>query len=257
MKRFIFAAFLLSTYFTNAQSSLLNSDFWKKSPTVDLVKSEIQKGNSPSEANSGNHDVVSIAINNNAPLETILYLLEQEGNSVDKTTHDGRLYIHWAASRGNVELVKILIDKGSDIFRTDDKGAIPISFAASNGQTNTEIYELLFKAGNDPKQKFQNGANLLLLSIANDKDLTLANYFVSKGLSLNSTDDLGNTAFDYAARKGDIEFLQTLLDKGVKHTDKALIFASQGTRGFANNLATYQYLVEKVKINANAKGDNC
>lgn len=256
MKRFIIAAFLLSTYFTNAQSSLLNSDFWKKSPTVDLVKSEIQKGNSPSEANRGNHDVVSIAINNNAPLETILYLLEQEGNSVDKTTHDGRLYIHWAASRGNVELVKILIDKGSDIFRTDDKGAIPISFAASNGQTNTDIYELLFKAGNDPKQKFQNGANLLLLSIANDKDLTLANYFVSKGLSLNSTDDLGNTAFDYAARKGDIEFLQTLLDKGVKHTDKALIFASQGTRGFANNLATYQYLVEKVKINANAKGDN-
>ena len=189
-------------------------------------------------------------------LETILYLLEQEGNSVHKTTHDGRLYIHWAASRGNVELVKILIEKGSDIFRTDDKGAIPVSFAAANGQTNTEIYELLFKAGNNPKQKFQNGANLLLLSIANDKDLSLANYFTTKGLSLHDTDDLGNTAFDYAAKTGNIELLQSLLQKGVKYTDKALLFASQGTRGYSNNLDTYKYLVEQVKINPKAKGDN-
>lgn len=256
MKRIFIAAFLFSTYFANAQSSLLNADFWKKTPTIESVKSEIAKGNSPSEANRGNHDVVSIAINNNAPLETILYLLEQEGNSVHKTTHDGRLYIHWAASRGNVELVKILIEKGSDIFRTDDKGAIPVSFAAANGQTNTEIYELLFKAGNNPKQKFQNGANLLLLSIANDKDLSLANYFTTKGLSLHDTDDLGNTAFDYAAKTGNIELLQSLLQKGVKYTDKALLFASQGTRGYSNNLDTYKYLVEQVKINPKAKGDN-
>lgn len=256
MKRIFIAAFLLSTYFSNAQNSLLNSDFWKKSPDVALVKSEIQKGNSPSEANRGNHDVVSIAINNNAPLETILYLLDQPGNSVDKITHDGRLYIHWAASRGNVELLKILIDRGSDIFRTDDKGALPISFAASNGQKNIEIYELLFDAGNDPKQKFQKGANLLLLSIAHDKDLTLANYFTSKGLSLNSTDDIGATAFDYAAQRGDVEFLQTLVDKGVKPTNKSLIFASQGARGFANTLETYQFLVDKLNINPKAKGDN-
>src|SRR5690606_30935539 len=208
-----FAAIFLSSFFSKAQNSLLNADFWKNTPSVEHIKQEIAKGNSPSEANRGNHDVVSIAINNNAPLQSILFLLEQEGNSVNKTTHDGRLYIHWAASKGNAELVKILIEKGSEINRTDDKGAIPISFAASNGQTNTAVYELLFKAGNNPKQKFQNGANLLLLSIAYDKDLKLAEYLTSKGLSLNDTDDFGNTAFDYAARTGDIQFLKKLLSK--------------------------------------------
>ncbi len=102
MKRIFIIALLLSTYFSNAQNALLNADFWKKSPDLTTVKAEIANGNNPAEANRGNHDVVSIAINNNAPFETITYLIDQEGNSVDKTTHDGRLYIHWAASRGNV-----------------------------------------------------------------------------------------------------------------------------------------------------------
>lgn len=256
MKRLFIAAFMLSTYITHAQSSLLNADFWKKSPDVSAVKTEITKGNSPSEANRGNHDVVSIAINNNAPLETIIYLLGQEGNSVSKNTHDGRIYLHWAASKGNAPLVKYLIEKGSDIHRTDDKGATPISFAAGNGQTNTEVYDALFKAGNDPKQKFQNGANLLLLSIAYDKELKLATYLTGKGLSFKDTDDLGNTAFDYAARTGDVALLKTLLQKGVKKTEKALLFAAQGTRSSVNNKETFSYLVDELKMNPNAIGDN-
>ena len=255
MKKYIIAALMLSGFFAGAQNSLLNSDFWKSTPDLASVKTEISKGNNPAEANRGNHDVASIAINNNAPLETILYLIEQPGNSINKITHDGRIYLHWAASKGNVELVEYLLKKGSDINRTDDKGATPISFAAGNGQTNTEIYDLLFKAGNNPKQKFQNGANLLLLSIAYDKDLKLADYFSTKGLSLKDTDDFGNTAFDYAAKTGDVLFLKTLAQKGVKPTDKALIFASQGTRWTSNTLETYKYLVEDLKIKPNATGD--
>lgn len=256
MKKYIIAALLLSGFFANAQNSLLNADFWKNTPDLKSVKTEITKGNNPAEANRGNHDVVSIAINNNAPFETIVYLIDQPGNSVGKTTHDGRLYLHWAASKGNAELVKYLLEKGSDINRTDDKGATAISFAAGNGQTNTAVYDLLFKAGNDPKQKFQNGANLLLLSIAYDKDLKLAEYLSTKGLSLKDTDNFGNTAFDYATKTGDVTLLKTLLQKGVKPTDKALIFASQGTRSVSNTLETYQYLVEDLKINPNATGDN-
>lgn len=254
MKKYIIAALLLSGFFANAQNSLLNSDFWKSTPDLASVKTEISKGNNPAEANRGNHDVASIAINNNAPLETIIYLIEQPGNSISKNTHDGRIYLHWAASKGNAELVKYLLEKGSDINRTDDKGATPISFAAGNGQTNTAVYDLLFKAGNNPKQKFQNGANLLLLSIAYDKDLKLSEYFTTKGLSLKDTDDNGSTAFDYAAKTGDVSLLKTLAQKGVKPTDQALLFASQGTRWSAATLETFKYLVEGLKINANATG---
>ncbi|MBA5628806.1 ankyrin repeat domain-containing protein [Moheibacter lacus] len=256
MKKILIAILLTTTIAKAQDNSMLAGDFWKQKPDVETVKAEITKGNNPAQANRGNHDVVSFAINNEAPLATILYLIDQPGNSIDKTTHDGRLYLHWAANRGNVELVKYLIDQGSEINRTDDKGATPISFAAGNGQTNPAIYELFFKAGIDPKQKYKNGANLLLLSISHDADLKLSDYLTTKGLSLKDADDLGRTVFDYAARNGNIDLLKNLQKKGVKATGSALIIASQGSRWNSNGLDVYKYLVEEVKLDPKTKDEN-
>lgn len=256
MKKILFIALLLTAGFSNAQNSLLNADFWKKNPELSTVQAEIKKGNSVSEANKNNFDVVTLAINNDASLNTIKFLVEQEGNSVKKLTHDGRIYLHWAAYRGNVELVKYLLEKGANINLTDDKGATALVFAASSGQANPDLYELFFKAGTNPKQKYKNGANLLLLAIANDSDLKLADYLATKGLSLNDKDDLGNTAFNYAARTGDIALLQKLNKKGIKFDGRAMIVASQGTRSSSAGLEAYKYLVEELKISPNALGDN-
>lgn len=256
MKKTFFIILLFITYFSNGQNTLLNADFWKKNPDLTTLKAEIAKGNNPSEANRNNFDVVTLAINNNASLETILFLIQQDGNNVGKSTHDGRIYLHWAAYKGNADLVEFLLEKGSDINRTDDKGAIPLAFAASSGMTNPKVYELFFNAGNNPKQKFKNGANLLLLSIANDSELKLADYLVTKGLSYNDTDDLGNTVFNYAARNGNVKLLQNLHKKGIKFDGRALITASQGSRGTSTTLEGYKYLVEELNMNPNSIGDN-
>ncbi|MDD3005420.1 ankyrin repeat domain-containing protein [Flavobacterium sp.] len=256
MKKIFFLALLLTASISHAQNTLLEASFWKNNPKVSDVQAEIKKGNSPSAANKGNFDVVSVAINNDASLEVIKFLMKQEGNDVKKPTHDGRIYLHWAATKGNVELIKYLVSKKSDINRTDDKGAIPIAYAASNGQVNPEVYEIFFKAGNNPKQKFKNGANLLHLAIFNDKDLKLAEYLSKKGLSLNDTDDLGNSTFNYAAKSGDVKLLSNLLQKGVKYDGRALIIASQGTRALSSGLDTYKYLVEDLKLDPNSLGDN-
>ncbi|MFD2907958.1 ankyrin repeat domain-containing protein [Flavobacterium ardleyense] len=255
MKKILFSTLLLVASIANGQNTLLSSDFWKKKPDLTLIKETIAKGNSPSEANGGNFDAVTMAINSDASLESILFLIQQDGNSVKKLTHDGRTYLHWAANKGNVDLVKILLEKGAAINLSDDKGAIPLAFAAANGQANPKLYELFFKAGNNPKQKYKNGANLLLLSIPNDKELKLADYLATKGLSLKDTDDLGNTAFNYASRSGDVKLLQNLLKKGVKYDGRALIIASQGTRASSATLEAYKYLVEDLKINPNSLGD--
>ncbi|MCU0384585.1 MAG: ankyrin repeat domain-containing protein, partial [Flavihumibacter sp.] len=234
MKKTVLFCLLLAPIFAMAQNNtLLRADFWKTNPDLGTVKAEIAKGNNPSEANGGNFDVVTMAINNNAATEVIKYLVAQDGNGVGKKTHDGRIYLHWAASRGNTEVVNYLLEKGSDINFGDDRGTIPLVYALANGQTNTAVYDALLKAGNNPKQKFQNGASLLLLGIANDKDLLLSEYLVTKGLSYSDTDDLGRTAFDYAARSGNLELLKKLKAKGVKHSNHALLFAAQGGRGGA------------------------
>lgn len=229
-------------------NTLLDQGFWKKNPDVATVKAEIEKGNNPAELNPSAFDPTVLAINNNASNEVIKFLLDQNGNDINKITHDGRIYLHWAASKGNVELVDYLIQKGANINLEDSHDATPLVFAANGGQSNVALYETFFKAGLDPKKKYKNNATLLLLAIANDKDLSLTTYLVTKGLSLKDVDLDGNTAFDYAARTGNITNLESLLTKGVKFTPNALINAAEATRRSANTLNVFQFLVDDLKI---------
>ncbi|TRW27277.1 ankyrin repeat domain-containing protein [Flavobacterium zepuense] len=253
MKKILFTALMLSALYANAQkNNLLDQNFWKSSPDVTAVKSEIAKGSNPAELNPMSFDPVVMAINGGASVETIKFLIDQPGNSVNKPTHDGRIYLHWAANKGNDELVQYLIAKKSDLNLEDSHGYTPIAFATFNGQTNTAVYEHFFKAGTDPKKKYKDGANLLLLALPADKDLTLSDYFVTKGLSLKDTDANGSTAFDYAARTGNIDQLKTLLKKGVKQTDNAMIFAARGSRRSSNTIEVYKYLVDDLKIKPTA-----
>lgn len=250
MKKIVLLSFILAAFGANAQqkNTLLDQSFWKANPDVATVKAEIAKGNSATEMNPMAFDATTMAINNGASLETIKFIVEQPGNGVSKLTHDGRIYLHWAANKGNADVVDYLIKKGSDINLDDSHATTPLAFATGNGQTNTAVYDLFFKAGLDPKKKYKDGANLLLMAIPNDKDLALATYFTTKGLSLKDTDAKGNTAFNYAAKTGNVELLKTLLKKGVKYNENALIFAAQGTRRTANTIEVYKYLTEDLKI---------
>ncbi len=255
MKKKLFISIaLVAALFSNAQqkNTLLEASFWKTTPTVEAVKAEIVKGNSPSQANPNAFDVVVLAINNDAPNETIKFLLDQPGNPVTKSTHDNRIYLHWAAYKGNVEMVQYLISKGSDINLEDSHGATPADFAATSGQINPALYEAFFKTGLDPKKKYKDGANLLLLAMPYDKNLTTAEYFTTKGMSLKDVDNNGNTAFNYAARVGNIELLKKIAAKGIKYNDNALFFAAQGNRRETTSLDAYKYLVEDLKLKPTA-----
>ena len=251
MKKNIFISFALAaTLFVSAQqkNTMLEASFWKATPDVTTLKAEIAKGNNPSESNANAFDVVVMAINNDAPLASIKYLLDQPGNPVNKPTHDNRMYLHWAAYRGNTELVEYLISKGSDINFEDSHGTTPLVFAAGNGLLNSGVCDAFFKAGINPKQKYNDGANLLLMAIPFDKDLTLSDYLTTKGLSFKDVDNNGKTAFDYAARTGNVVLLKKLVAKGVKPTDNALLVATQGTRRETTPLEAYKYLVEEIKL---------
>jgi ankyrin repeat protein len=255
MKKNFFISFaLVTSLFISAQqkNTLLEQSFWKTAPDVTAVQAEIAKGNNPSESNDRAFDPVVLAINNDAPNATIKFLLGQPGNGVNKSTHDNRIYLHWAAGKGNLEIIEYLIAKGSNINLEDSHSGFPITVAASSGQKNTAVYDAFFKAGIDPKKRYQDGANLLLMAIPYDKDLALANYFATKGMSLKDVDNNGNTAFNYAARTGNIVLLKKLLEKGVKYTDDALIIATQGSRRETNTIETYKYLVEDLKIKLTA-----
>jgi len=255
-KLLYFLLFIVSILINAQQNSLLSADFWHSKPSLDKVKSEIIKGNNPSEYNNYRFDPVTMSIMNNADLETVKFLISQEGNYIDKITHDSRTYLHWAAMSGRKDLIEYLIAQGSDINKLDSRNYTPLTFAAYFGLNNVDIYNMFFQAGINPKQKYANGANILHLSIGNDKDGSLQKLFKSKGLSIKNKDKNGHTTFDYAATFGNIELLKSLRKKGIKANNIALINASNGTRRIINGLDLYKYLIDEVKINPYAKNEN-
>lgn len=256
MKKPVLAAlFALASLAANAQqNTLLSSSFWQGKPDAAAIKAEVDKGNNPAELNGSSFDPVVMAINGEASNEAIKYLLSQPGNDINKLTHDSRNYLHWAASKGNAEIIDFLLSKGAQNNNEDSHGSTPILFAAGAGQQNTKVYDLLIAKGLDLKKAVNaDGANALLLAIANDPEMKLTDYFVSKGLSINSADAAGNNAFSYAARAGNIEMLKKLLAKGIKPNANAMLMAAQGSRRGANTLEVFQYL-ESLQLKANVTG---
>ncbi|WP_134089045.1 ankyrin repeat domain-containing protein [Olivibacter sp. XZL3] len=255
MKKLLLPALLLFGLNTQAQQNsnpLLSADFWKPTTTVEQVKAEIAKGYDPAEPGPASWDATSRAILAGAPLETIKFMVEQEGNGVKRKTHHSRSYLQWAASKGDVEVIKYLIDQGSDINYADSHGDAVATSAASGAHKNPAVFDVLFAAGIDPKAKYDGGTTLLLLGVSGDKELKLTDYFVSKGLSIQDKDSYGASATDYAARAGDQELMENLIARGVKPTNNALFFASQVGRGPSNGLDTYKYLVETLKLDPKA-----
>ena len=244
MRKLAIVCFTMLSLSAQAQSNIfLEQSFWKNNPDTAAIQAEIAKGNSPSQLNSNSFDAVVTAINANTATQNVKFLLSQKGNDVNKLTHDGRTYIFWAASRGNVELMEYLISKGAKVDIEDSHGYSVANFAAVAGQQNTKVYDLCLQNGADlKKQLTAEGANALLLGVANDKDFSLTSYFISKGLDIKSVDAEGNTAFNYAAKSGNIDILKKLIAKGVKPTDNAMIMASIGSRSGSSPLEVYQYL---------------
>jgi ankyrin repeat protein len=244
MKKIYIAVFALCSFTAKSQkNTLLDQGFWKNQPNVEAVKAEVAKGNNPLEFNRMTMDPIAIAINSGAANETVKFLLSQSGVDVNRLTHEGRTYLHWAAFKGNVEIMEELINKGAKVNIPDVNETTPLCFAAMGGLLTIQGVELLVKGGaNLKKEVNRDGANVLLLAVTNDKDLTLTNYFISKGLDIKSVDKNDNTIFSYAARGGNINTLKALIQKGVAVSDNALIMAAQGRRGPANTIEVFEYL---------------
>lgn len=251
VKKISLLAMLLISLVTVAQENnvFLDRAFWKENPNLETVKHKVTEGNDATVLNENAFDAVIYALLEKADEEVVKYLLSFDGNPVDKKTHDSRIYLHWAAYAGQTEMVKYLLDKGSSVTELDSHGYTPLAFAANAGQKDKALYDIFEKHGvNLVDEKNENGANILLLvapSLSNEEELA---FFTSKGFKLDSKDNDGNGIFNYASKKGNIDFLKLLIKKGVDYkslnqeSGNAFLFATQGGRGYSNPLAVYEYL---------------
>ncbi len=237
--------------FSQEKNELLNRGFWKSQPSLDAIQEKLDAGHSATAMTAFNFDATGYAILENNSLETIKFLLDQ-GNDVNKLTHDARTYIFWAAYKGNVQLMKYLVSKGARTDLIDQHGYTLMMFAASTGQENMEVYEYCLELGSDMlKERTRDGRNALLAFAGKMTHIEQLGYFIEKGLDIHSKDPDGNGVFHHAAKTGNEAVMRQLIsafdvDYSVnKNTNEnALLFASRrfSRTGLENSLSFYQYL---------------
>ncbi|PIB27524.1 ankyrin repeat domain-containing protein [Maribacter sp. 4G9] len=230
------------------KNPFLDREYWNGNPSVEEIEATISQGFDITERNAAYFDGPTYAILQKVNTKTMAHIIAKEGNGVDKLTHDGRIYLHWAAYAGNLELVKYLLYVGSNAAAVDAHGYSVLNFAANSGVTDTQIFDALLENGADIKATTHNGANALLLASSGADNFEVLQYFVDRGLPLNSTDDAGNGVFQYASRGGNIDLLKTLAKNGLDYKtlnsegENALFMAARGTRRIQNTKEVFDYL---------------
>ena len=245
------------------ENVFLSRAYWKTNPSVNDIKKNIASGNDPSVMNRNAFDATVYAILEKVNDESIKYLLSLDGNSVEKRTHDSRTYIFWAAYAGKTGVMKHLLDKGANITDVrDSHGNTPLTFAASTGQKDPQVYELFEEYGVILNQEVnEDGLNVMfLIAPYLETEAELA-FLQSKGFNIMDLDPKGNSLFNHAARKGDVSFLKLLVAKEVdplivnKDGGNAVLYASMGARGTTYSIETFKYL-EGLGIAVNIVGDS-
>lgn len=147
-----------------------------------------------------------------------------------------------AAGKGELELVKAMLDSGADPNMTDRKGLTPLMYAARKDEP--EVIKLLLARGADIDAKDKSGWSALMVAIKKDHP-EMARMLLEHGANPHIVDPTGWNALNLAAVEGYHEVARALLDYGVdvnaRNVDKktALMMAAK-----SGNPDTVEVLIE-------------
>jgi len=124
--------------------------------------------------------------------------------------------LEYAATRGNVSMVNLLLARGNDINNASSDSSTILMVAA--GSNKISLIEALLKEGAQIELKDNEGKTALIrASIRESNDA--AHILIEHGADINATDVHGETALTYAGDSGDVDLVDLLRDKGAKRTD--------------------------------------
>ncbi|MEW6354695.1 MAG: ankyrin repeat domain-containing protein [Planctomycetota bacterium] len=125
----------------------------------------------------------------------------------------GMTPLHWAAIFGNVEVAKLLIERGANIEARDGMGRTPLLLAVINGQNL--MVDLLLKNGADPNAQNASKYTPLMLAVLQGQQKT-AELLLAKGAELHITNHTGGTALHVAVEAQRKDMVELLLKHGAE-----------------------------------------
>lgn len=136
------------------------------------------------------------------------------GADVNARSADGATALHWAAHRGDAELVERLLDAGAEADVRNDYGATPISAAAVEADPN--VVEALLDAGADVESPNAEGETVLMV-VARTGRVETARLLIDRGADVNATEQWGGqSALMWAAAQSQPEMIRLLIAHGAE-----------------------------------------
>ncbi|KAI9768838.1 MAG: hypothetical protein M1840_004652 [Geoglossum simile] len=184
-----------------------------------IVDSLLKLGTGADSKDSGDRTPLSWAAEK-GHLEIVKLLVGVEGVDRDsKDNHDGQTPLSWAAEQGHLETVKLLVGvEGVDRDSKDNRGRTPLSRAAEQG--HLEIVKLLVGVeGVDRDSKDNHYGRTPLSWAAEQGHLETVKLLVGvEGVDRDSKDNRGQTPLSQAAEHGHLEIVKLLV--GVEGVDR-------------------------------------
>ncbi len=156
----------------------------------------------------------------------VVELFIEGGMSPNVTTANGSP-LPTAAAIGNLEIVKLLVEKGADVnIKSKDKGDLTPLFAAilGNGKEKQDTIKLLLEKGADVNARFISKgfeATPLMMAAA-QKDTEIVRLILAKKPDIHAVDaGTGITALMMAVLNNNVENAKELLAQGADVNKKA------------------------------------
>ncbi len=156
-------------------------------------------------------------------------ILLDQGVSPEAATRggesEGKTALMWAAETGQVSVIRLLLQYGAQVDRSNPKGGTALMYAAVGG--HVDAIRTLVEAGADPDHRVRHGWSPLLLATAKGH-VDSVRALVELGADPKRRDVYGWTLLMHAADRGDRAMAEALLELGLdpQATDAAGVTAT-------------------------------
>ena len=129
-----------------------------------------------------------------------------EGVDVNSQDKNKNTPLHFAVQKGFVEIVKFLLDNGTNIHARTDIGYTPL-----HGANTLEIAAMLIEEGANVNAKGNKNKFTPLFTV---KDVEVGKLLIDKGANVNALDWAGRVSLHWFAIWGNVQMAELMIDKG-------------------------------------------
>ncbi|RYP23458.1 hypothetical protein DL767_008815 [Monosporascus sp. MG133] len=126
----------------------------------------------------------------------------------------GQMSLRWAVETGDVEVVKLLLDRGADVAVANKDGWTPLIAASSKGHVDVVRLLLATSGVNADLKNSESGQTPLSWAAANGYEAVVQLLLDTGKVDINSRDNNGRTPLQWAAERGHKAVVRLLLKKG-------------------------------------------